>query len=450
MSFSINHRVIYTLLSFVFIIGGTIIAIGYAKGNYRITRQGFVPESGLLSANSFPTGAQVIIDGKLVSATDDTIYLQPGEYDVEILKDGYSPWKKTLQIQRELVTQTNAQLFPSTPGLQPLTFTGVQNVSVSPDGQSLIYYTASASAQTRNGLYLLSLNNNRFSLQSGPRQISETAPGFELSTAKMIWAPDSSEVLLISGDRQVLLDTSRKNELATLPDVGLRTRLLLSEWEEEMYLRERQFLARFPLEVIAFATQSAKNVYISPDKERLLYTATASATLPPDLVPPVPSANTQPESRTLEAGKIYVYDRIEDRNFEVGSEPLSSPSAALATKPLLATDLSRRQALSLEASPSAFRRLQASTSAQTADLFNTYHSSLYADTFQWSPDSNLLLYAAGDRIQVKGYDNTNATTVYFGPFAQHFVYPWPDGSQLLILTSFSPDIPLNLYSVNLQ
>ncbi|MEN8253819.1 MAG: PEGA domain-containing protein, partial [Patescibacteria group bacterium] len=105
----INFRVLYTFFSAIFIIIGTLIAIQYAKGNIRLTDKGVVQDTGLLAANSFPTGAQVFINGELATATDDTLYLEPGSYNIEIKKDGFSPWRKTMQLRKELVTQTNAQ-----------------------------------------------------------------------------------------------------------------------------------------------------------------------------------------------------------------------------------------------------------------------------------------------------------------------------------------------------
>ena len=87
MRLPINKGLLYTALSFLIIVAGTILAIEYAKGRFRISSQGFVQGTGLLSANSFPTGAEVIIDDKLVTATDDTLYLQPGTYRVKISKD---------------------------------------------------------------------------------------------------------------------------------------------------------------------------------------------------------------------------------------------------------------------------------------------------------------------------------------------------------------------------
>lgn len=445
---NVNKRLVYTLASAFVIILGTAIAIQYAKGNFRLTDQGFIQGTGLLSANSFPTAAEVLIDGKLITATDDTMYLEPGEYEIEIVKDGYNSWIKTIRIEKELVVQTNATLFPKAPSLTTLTFNGALNLSPSPDGQKIIYYGHSNTSERKNGLYLLELTNNAFNFQKEPRQISDDSLNIDLETAKIIWAPDSSEVILVSDNREVLLDINKLNVLDSLSDISFRKKQILSEWEQEMYLRERANFAKFPEEIIYIATESAKNVYISPDKKRILYTATQDLTIPDNLVPPIPSSSTQPEERSLVAGGIYVYDGEEDRNFRVGSE--ATQSAQAVNKVLLAQDILDKNSPLINASPSAFQTLQATQSAQTANNFTVYHSSVFANTLQWFPDSKHLIFVQDNTIKIMEYDTTNLTILYSGPFADKFVYPWPNGDRLIILTSFSPDAPLNLYALELK
>lgn len=443
----LNIRFLYTLFSAIIILSGAYLAIRYAKGNLRLNDQGILGQVGLLSANSFPTGAQIFINDKLTSATDDTIYLEPGEYQVRVVKEGYSPWQKTLQIEQELVAQTNALLFPTAPSIVPLTFTGVQKTLPSPDGQKILYYTASSSTKTKNGLYLLEMNSSFLSLQKGSRQVSNDIPTFNLVEANYIWSPDSSEILILGKNKSFLLPIDKKNDIAYQKNVHNQIKNILSTWEEEMYLRERQFLAEFPPEIIKIATTSAKNVYISPDKKRLLYTAITAVTLADELVPPIPAKNTQAQNRQLEPGGIYIYDREEDVNFKIGNEA----GEALVHKPsILASDLDQKKPKSLEASPSAFAQLQATTSAQTARNFAYYHTSLFINTLQWYPDSKHVIFADDNKIEVMEYDAANKTTLYAGPFADKFLYPWPDGSKIVILTSFSPDSPKNLYAIEVK
>lgn len=402
--------------------------------------------AGLLAATSDPQGAELLIDGRLVSATDDTLYLEPDTYAVEIAKDGYSVWQKQVKVLPEVVTQANARLFPIAASLTPLTFAGVSNISPSPDGQKLIYYTASQSATQKNGLYLIELTSNTFSLQRGPRQILQDDPRYDIENADIIWSPDSSEILLITKQKEVLLTLDQVRTLDQVSDISFRKKQILSQWEEEMYLRERQYLSTFPPQIIQVATQSAKNVYFSPNKKMLLYTATTSASLADSLIGPVPGASTQTQVRTLKPGYIYVYDREEDRNFELGPEPTTESGA----KALLATDLYRRDPQSFIASPSAFTRLQASQSAVLADNYRRYHSPLFANTFQWFPDSKHLLFVADNTVRVVEHDGTNNTSLYSGPFDNSFLYPWPDGNRVLITTSFSPTAAPNLYAIELR
>jgi len=442
-----NKGFLFTLVSALMILGGTYLAIQYANGAYRVTENGLVSESGLLSLTSAPTGAEVYINEKLVTATNDTLYLEPNSYQVKIKKDGYSEWNKEIQLQKGVVSQANALLFPSAPSLTPLTFTGVENISPSPDGQKILFYSASNSIEKNNGLYLLELSDNTLSFQRGSRQISQDSGSIDLATANFIWSPDSGQVLLLSENREILLDLSKLNDLDRLPDMSFRKKQLLTEWEDEMALREQQFLVKFPIQMIEIATSSATNVFFSPDKKKLLYTATASAQLADNLVPPLPGINSQTQERQLEPGGIYIYDREEDTNFRVGTQNNDSEYKSLfsigiadpsATNALTATESGRRSFQS------------ATSSAELAANYRRYHSPLFTESYQWFPDSKHIFFTEDDAIRIKEYDGANSITIYSGPFDGDFVFPWPDGSRLLIATQFSPNVPLNLYAIELR
>lgn len=450
MFLKVNKRVLYTFISFLIVISGTIVAIQYANGSYHITDKGFVGRSGsgLLSASSLPTGGEVYINDKLVTATPDRLYLEPGNYQISITKDGYTTWKKTVSLKEKVVTETNAKLFPIAPSLTRLTFTGISNIAPSPDGQKILYYTASQSASQKNGLYVLSLsNNNAISFDTGPKQIAEDVAAYKLGQAKFIWSPDSTEVMVLTDAKEMVLPIDKMSDVRTLPDISFKKKQMLSEWEADMYVKEREFLGKFPPEVIEVATQSAKNVYISPDKKRLLYTATKPTTLPDHLVPAIPGTNSQPQQRTLQPGSIYVYDREEDRNFKIAQEPKNSQALP---KQLLATDLYNSTARTLLTDPTGFSKLQATASAQTVANFDRYYSSLYTETLQWFPDSTHLFFVQDNAVKIAEYDGTNVFSLYAGPFEHSFVYPWPDGSRILITTSFSPGVPPNLYAIELK
>jgi len=444
-----QKRAFFTFFSLFFVVVGSVIAIRYASGDYRITDEGFANQTGLLAANSFPTGSEVYVNDKLVSATDDTLYLEPGEYAVKIVKDGYKPWTKQLKIKEALVTQTDARLFPIAPSLTTLTFTGVENISPSPNGQKLLFYSASASATRKNGLYILELNSSPFGTQKEPQQIIEDNPEYNLAEAQFIWSPDSSEVMLLTDTKEVILNINQKQDFAALIDTSFQKKQILAEWEQEMFIREQQFLLQFPDEIIAIATQSAKNVYFSPDKEKLLYTATSAATLAENIIPAVLSANTQLQERQLLPGNIYIYDREEDTNFKIGQEAENSSQTNKTLLSVLDFPAASTSA-ELIRTQNNYTKLQGEDNKITASNFNRYHSSLYTNTLQWHPDSQHLIFTQDDQIKIVEYDGTNITTIYSGPFIKNFVYPWPDGNRLLINTSFSPTTPQNLYAIELK
>lgn len=445
----IPKRAIITIVSAILLIAGTVATIQFAKG-YRPTRQGTIQGTGLLAANSFPNGAQIYIDGKLTTATDNTLNLEPGEYTIEIKKDGYSPWQKKMHIVKELVSQTNATLFPIAPGLTPLTLTGAMNVTPSPDGQKLAFYVASASAQTKNGIYILELSDNLLSLQKGARQIVQDTANLPLKNGSLLWSPDSSQLLLHYDSKNVLLDPTKMNIISTLPDITYKLNRVFSEWEAELYTRERIRLEKFPEEIQRIATQSAKNIYFSPDEERVLFTATQSATLTQNIIPPVPGANTQPQERTLKAGEMYVYDRKEDTNFHVGTENILSKIQYQIKA--LAVDLFNNKPMTLDASPAAFAHLQKQNTIDTISSFSLYYTGALAGSLQWFPDSKHLIGVEDGKIMVMEYDSTNKTALYAGPFNEKFIYPWPNGSKLIILTNFNQALgdTTNLYAVSLK
>lgn len=451
--FFLKYKPLIPFFTFAIIIGGTYLAIQFGKG-YRPTTAG-MNGTGLLAANSFPSGAQVYLDNKLATATDDTLSLAPGNYTVTIKKEGYLPWEKTLTLQKELVSQTNATLFKAVASLTPLTLNGAANITPSPDGQKIAYVVATASATAKNGLYILDIATNTLSIQRDPRQISKLPSNFDLVAATLLWSPNSQEILVHTQakttESNYLLNIGTMNDFDALPDITPRLSIILSEWEEEIVLRETKQFALLPPEMQTIATTSATNIYFSPNEDRFLYTATAAATIPENILKKPVSPNTQPEDRQLQPNHLYVYDLTEDKNYHLG-EFLTQG----ATKNFLLQSLYSLDTATPSASPipiTDYNRLQIKNDfSTTAYNFKVHYSSIYIDGFQWYPNSTHLLITYPDRVDVVEADATNWVTLYSGPFDNQFAYPWPDGSKLIILTNLNPatsNAP-NLYTVDIR
>jgi hypothetical protein len=462
-------RLVIFLATLAFILGGTYLMVRYAQG-YRPTKAGTIKGTGLLSANSFPTAAEVYINGKLTTATDNTLNLDPGEYGIEIKKDGYHTWSKKIQITAELVTATNAQLFPTSPSLEPLTYTGAMSPIPAPDGTKLAFTVASASAAAKNGLYVQDLSSSPISLNKTARQIARTESSYDYTTSTYTWSPNGSEILVsFTSGAHVILDSTRFNDLADLKDVTVRLPQILSEWELEIAREERVQLLNLPEFMAQVATESATNLYFSPDNKKLLYQATKDIEIPTGLIEALPSNSTQAESRAIKPGAWYVYDLKEDKNFIVaeGTLPSPSPSATPKTKkavkvePISPTFVPEKIMLldnfetpipaELVSSPSGFRKLQTGVSTlESITLFNAQYSPIFVGSIQWYPDSSHLIITTDNSIDITEYDGTNRHSVYGGPMDKNIIYPWPDGSKIITRLAFSEGTIPNLYTIKLK
>ena len=155
-----------------------------------------------------------------------------------------------------------------------------------------------------------------------------------------------------------------------------------------------------------------------------MYTATASATLAKNLIPLPPQVSDQPETRMLEPDKIYVYDLKEDKNFAISKVNNSDKNISV----------------------------KLSKSAARLNYIEEQYSPLGLQSIQWFPSSKHLIDVGKDKIVILEYDSQNRATVYAGPFQNSFVYPWPDGSKLIIITNLNPDssLPPNMYAIDLK
>ncbi|MBL7159276.1 PEGA domain-containing protein [Candidatus Microgenomates bacterium] len=413
----------------IFIFSVTAAIVLFGRGFRVDLQQKELKTTGLLAATSNPKGASIFINNRLTSATNETINLDPGWYDVRIEKEGFIPWQKKIEIKKEIVAETNAHLFSQHPSLSPLTSTGAKSPSLSPDGLKLAYiipYQPTINNQQlaiKYGVFILNLNNNPLSFSKKSTQIFSYQVTAD-EKASLVWSPDSTQVLFVNDQAAFLLDLDKKNEspqnlINNLPS-------LFSDWEIEHAELEEKNLLSLPEKLTEFLQESTKILSWSPDETKILYQATTSATLSQVIKPPLSAVNPTQETREIEPDKIYVYDRKEDRNYEIiksssfkelssgQSQELSSKSEKLELEEL-ASEITRQSGL------------------------------------HWLPTSRHLILPEDNSISIIEYDNTNKATVYASPFEENFVAPFPNGDRLIILTTLNPTSnPSNLYSLSLK
>jgi len=399
-----KKQLIFSVVLVTFLILATAGIIFYGKG-YRFNFNGTgtaIAGTGLLVATSSPDGAQVFINGELTTATDNTINLPPGDYDVKIFKDGYFPWQKKISIKKEVVSKADALLLPTAPKLESITNIGVSSPILDPTGTKITYLVASQSA-LRNGVYVLDMTLRPIlTLQSSSTQIAQDT-SISFSQSNLRWSPDSRQLLanltspfenyyLLSAGG---LNANPENVTTTLFSIEAGWRNLKDEKQKALMDSLKKPLRQTVLE-------NFNILEWSDDETKILYTASRSANLPPIITPALIGTNSTPEERGIKKGSIYVYDIKEDRNYRI----LDTLPEEEGTKVL---------------------------------------------PIMWHPDSKHLVYVNDGKIDIMEYDAQNQTTIYAGPFVNGYVFPWPDATKLVILTNLgNPLNTPNLYTISLK
>ena len=355
--------------------------------------------TGLLVATSSPDGAQVFVNGHLTTATDNTINLAPGEYTVKIFKEGYFPWEKKLNVDKGVVTKADAFLFLTAPKLESITNLGVNTPVIDPS-RTKIAYTVSTQSVKKNGVYILDMTSRPIlALQGSSSQIADDTTAL-FSSAGLSWAPDGSELIAsVSAQSVVSSFLLRPNMFNESPsDITATLLSVQAGWEKIKTDKDKSTMDGLPSKIRSMVRNNFKIIEFSPDDTKILYQASTSASLPTIISPRLIGANSTPEERNVKENVVYVYDIKEDRNYRI-KDSLDPQKESLA----------------------------------------------------WLPDSNHLVFVHDKEIRIMEYDGANNTKIYAGPFMDHYVFPWPDASRIVILTNLgNPDTAPNLYTISLK
>ncbi|MDO9027494.1 MAG: PEGA domain-containing protein [Candidatus Roizmanbacteria bacterium] len=388
-----------------------ITVIAYARGYRFDLEERSVKSTGIIAATSNPKAAKIYLDGELKGVTDTNLTLAPGNYLVEIKKDGHTSWTKKINLKGELVINVDPVLFPINPSLSPLTNLGITKAVPTEDGDKIVIIANEAIYLFDAGKKTLPFFpplNKIVSLSLLPNTV-------DFTNVKVIFSPDqkqaifefassddlSSEVLtkeeaLAKSEISYLLSL-QENNLNPL-EVTLSKDTLIEAWQNEKNKNFSKILETFPKNFDKIASDSFNIISFSPNETKVLYQAKENIELPLMIKPIMIATNQTPEERSMKKGKTYVYDRKEDKNFLLSS------------------------------------------------TFNPLLSSL-----KWYSDSRHLVIKEDKKISIVDYDDTNKQTVYSGPFESDFFNPTNDGKIIVLvnLNSQVNELP-DLYLVGIR
>jgi hypothetical protein len=393
-------RVVVFLLTLLIVGVFGLFATYYARG-YRIDWKTFkFQPNGILVIQSEPTGASVYIDGELKTATNANLSISPGTYDIEVKREGYLGWYKRLTIDKEVVTQATVSLFKNAPSLSPVTFAGAEN-PISAKGGSKIAFSVLPSKDVGNdkaGLWVMDTFTLPLGFSNEPKRITDG----DMTNATYTFSPDNRQILLTMSNSIFLLDSGSFTGQAERVNVSSQKSAILAEWNKETQAINTSLIRNLPESIIDLLTRKTSDFIFSPDGTMIIYSASSSANLAENLIPPLPGASTQKQERNIQAGRTYVYDIKEDRNFLISDSPVTL-------------------------------------------------SNLMTPALRWMPSSRHLLLAQDGQVGIMDYDGTNRQLVYSGSYVAPFAFPYSNSTKLLILTNLGAvSSTPNLYTLTVK
>lgn len=401
-------RILVFLITIIVVGSALYVASLYARG-YRFDFQTlkFTP-NGLLIIKSVPDGAQIFIDGEFKTATNATIPLPPETYDIRVEKEGYRSWTKRLTIEKEIVTEATAHLFKIAPSLSAVTFSGTLNTTPSRDFTKISYVVPIDGKEVDNqntaGLWVIEMLNLPLGFSRDPKRITDG----DLKNASWIWSPDGREIMLTTAQGVYLLNSGLYTPQNQRVNILTQKEKILASWNEELTKRKEAQISKLPDELEDILRRKTSSFMLSPDEEMILYTASASASIPANIIKQLPGASTQKQERNLKNGRTYVYDIKEDRNFLIIED---------------SSDLT----------------IDGGTQSQVKKRLC------------WFPTSRHLILSENDKISILDYDGTNRQTVYEGVYLSPNAFSTLSIDRLLILTNLGADSTTpNLYSLGLK
>lgn len=263
-----SRRLIITIITVVGIGVVAAIAILLAKGYTFSPKEKRIIGTGIITISSEPDAASVFIDGHLTTATNATVSsLVPKTYSVKLAKEGFIPWVKSVAVKEGLVTELKVTLFPSLPTIYPLTFNGVANPTLSPDGSKLAYLVP---AGKKGGVWVWTMSKNQpiaFARSSEPHQIASNT-SIDFSKAKFKWSPDSKQVLASIDQGSFLLDSERLN--SDPKDITAILQATLTSWEDDTKDKEALRIETIKDKNLRKVASDSATLVWSPDETKFM------------------------------------------------------------------------------------------------------------------------------------------------------------------------------------
>jgi hypothetical protein len=396
-----RKHILQSAITAIVLVGITAALYLYTSG-YRLSKPGAkenntgnqlqVKRTGMIGARSIPEGANVYLNDKLVTATDDTISnLRPGEkYKLTISKNGYFKWEKDVQVFPELVTDITAVLVSKTPRLEPLTNTGAKSPSMAPSLSKLAFFSQDPESP---GIWVISLVGGGLDLfKSNANSVLEDTIYNTFSKGKKIeWSPDEKQLLITVPE---VLEGTEQDSFY-LVDIEAKT----AESTESPELLKQSWLKK----TVKLRQDIIKNIDVPANIREIAL---------------------REDSKWSPDNKKFLYKVRKNGNFEYRVYNME--------KPIPVGEETETLVFSLEIN-------------KPQPEINWY-----ADSYHLVLAEGAINTTKRGKISLVRIDGTNKMEVYNNSLYDAAVFSSPGGDKLIISTSFTSDNQTNLYTLGIR
>lgn len=394
---------IQTLTTFIILFTITTALYMYTSG-YRLNKDeevaGNLKITGMIGAKSIPEGANIYVNDQLISATNTTIpALEPGKYTLKIVKSGFVPWSKEVEVFAELVTDITAVLISQSPRLEPLTNTGAKAPSISPTLSKVAFFSKDENSP---GVWVIPLIDGSLNIfrANAENVLLDTTLRAYSDGNRIEWSPDEKSILvtidqpadalnpaadtLTNINSQYFLVTLGTNAVEEILDPAL-TR---EEWNKQTAVKREAFLAQIDIPDNMKVESLKESTIWAPDNKKFLYEKINGEIT---------------EYRVFNMEKpLPIGEKIDTLVFTTGINEL---------KPVISW------------------------------YSDSYHLILTED---YSEDTNR------GAISLIRIDGSNKTEIYSNTLHSDMVYSAPGGDKLIITTSFKSGDQTDLYTLGIR
>jgi len=270
-----NQKSYTKVLILIILLGSTVLLYFFLSGwrpNINFTSKVQlsdlkVKQTGMISAKSQPEGANVYLDDKLITATNNSISgVDLGKHKLKIVKNGYITWEKEIEVFPELVTDITAMLISQTPRLEPLTNTGARKPTLSYSLEKLAFFSKDPEA---SGVWIVSFKDQglNFFANSAKNAVKDTNFVKYSDGKNITWSPDEDELLIETNESKFYLVNLATNNVSPINNPN-ETK---DTWNKKIQKKRLDFISKIEIPEDRVKIASDENTIWSPDNKKFIY-----------------------------------------------------------------------------------------------------------------------------------------------------------------------------------